>query len=206
MERLTAIWQELTAKYTNNTSLADKLWEKIEANYSAENRHYHNLSHLDYMADQAMRYQNNLSDLDTILLSIFYHDIIYNVIRKDNEIKSADIAREQLSQLGVPTDKIAKCHTQILATQKHALSSNADTNYLLDFDLAILGERPSDYEEYTRKIRKEYAVYPDFLYRRGRKKVLQHFLAMNRIFKTDAFYERYEQTARDNLKIELLTY
>ena len=203
MEELAIIWQELTAKYNNDNQLANELWEEIKESYTAKKRHYHNLTHLKYMADHAMKYQNNLSDLDTVLFSIFYHDIVYDATHKDNEQKSADIAHKRLSQLRVPTDKITKCHAQIVATQNHILSSDSDTNYLLDFDLAILGESPNVYQEYTRNIRKEYAIYPGFLYKRGRKKVLQSFLAMDRIFKTDVFYEGYEQPARDNLKSEL---
>ncbi|MGD1890374.1 MAG: hypothetical protein ACFB15_07235 [Cyclobacteriaceae bacterium] len=200
---LAIIWQELAAKFTDDSQLTNELWKEIEASYTTKNRHYHNLAHLSYMADHTVKYQNKLSDSDIVLFSIFYHDIVYDVTRKDNEKKSADLARERLSQLGVPNNKITQCDTQIIATQKHAPSNDADTNYLLDFDLAILGESPTVYQEYTRKIRKEYAIYPGFLYRRGRKKVLQHFLAMDRIFKTDIFYENYEPPARANLKAEL---
>jgi len=59
------------------------------------------------------------------------------------------------------------------------------------------------YENYTHQLRKEYAVYPDLLYNEGRKKVLMHFLEMNRIFKTDEFYNQFEKQARENLKREL---
>lgn len=204
MEDLAITWQKLATKYTDNNQLVRELWKEIENSYTAQNRHYHNLAHLSYMVDHTTNYHSKLSDPDTVLFSIFYHDIVYNTMRQDNEQKSADLARKRLSQLQVPDDNITRCGTQIVATQNHAPSNDADTNYLLDFDLAILGENPIIYREYTQKIRKEYARYPDFLYRRGRKKVLQHFLAMNRIFGTDAFYERYEQTARDNLKAELL--
>lgn len=203
MEELALIWQELTAKYTDNNQLANELWEEIKESYTVKKRHYHNLTHLSYMVNYAKKYHGNLFDPDTILFSIFYHDIFYDVTRKDNEQKSANIARERLSQLGVPADKITKCYTQIVATQNHVLSNDGDINYLLDFDLAILGESPNAYQEYTRKIRREYTIYPGFLYKRGRKKVLQHFLTLDRIFKTDVFYEKYEQPARDNLNTEL---
>ncbi|MEM9674508.1 MAG: hypothetical protein AAF992_18090 [Bacteroidota bacterium] len=203
MEELALIWQELATKYTDDSQLSNELWNEIENSYTTKNRHYHNLAHLSYMVNHATNYQHELSDSDTVLFSIFYHDIVYNVARKDNEQKSADLARERLTQLGVPAEKTSKCHAQIVATQKHAPSNDADTNYLLDFDLAILGESPAVYQEYTRQIRREYARYPGFLYRRGRRKVLQHFLAMDRIFKTDIFYESYEQSARANLKTEL---
>jgi predicted metal-dependent HD superfamily phosphohydrolase len=52
-------------------------------------------------------------------------------------------------------------------------------------------------------VRKEYLIYPDLIYNPGRKKVLHHFLAMDRIFKTDFFYNKFEQQARQNLRKEI---
>jgi predicted metal-dependent HD superfamily phosphohydrolase len=45
-------------------------------------------------------------------------------------------------------------------------------------------------------------MYPDFLYKPGRRKVLTHFLEMERIFKSDHFYQKYEEQARKNLLFE----
>lgn len=53
------------------------------------------------------------------------------------------------------------------------------------------------------QVRKEYSIYPDLLYKPGRKKVLQHFLQMERIFKTQVFYDKYETQSRRNLEKEL---
>jgi predicted metal-dependent HD superfamily phosphohydrolase len=90
-----------------------------------------------------------------------------------------------------------------MATKDHQAGSDKGTLYLLDFDLAILGENLQTYAEYVQKIRAEYALYPDFLYNRGRKKVLQHFLDRDTIFKTREFIDNYESQARENLKAEL---
>jgi predicted metal-dependent HD superfamily phosphohydrolase len=113
------------------------------------------------------------------------------------------VAHDQLTRLGIPNDKIARCQQQIIATKEHQYNSDNDTNYLVDMDLAILGESPEIYKDYSGKIREEYAVYPDFLYKKGRKKVLQHFLGMGIIFKTEEFRDIYEQQARENLNTEL---
>ncbi|HET7178254.1 MAG TPA: hypothetical protein VFI14_00955 [Chryseosolibacter sp.] len=52
-------------------------------------------------------------------------------------------------------------------------------------------------------MRREYSMYPDFLYRPGRRKVLQYFLDMERIFKTEEFASKFEKQARGNLEREL---
>ena len=59
------------------------------------------------------------------------------------------------------------------------------------------------YDTYCQQVRKEYSIYPDFLYKPGRKKVLEHFLNMERIFKTTYFFDLYEAQARENLRREL---
>lgn len=204
MINLQEIWNQLASKYSGDSQFVKKLWEEIEFSYTNKNRYYHNLGHLEYMIEKAQQYKEKLTDPDTVFFSIFYHDIVYDPKRQDNEQKSAEIARENLSRLGVPSEKIVNCQNQIISTKAHSRSIENDINYLLDFDLAILGESPELYTDYTKKIRKEYSIYPDFLYKRGRKKVLQHFIEMDRIFKTEEFYNNYERQARENMKTELI--
>jgi predicted metal-dependent HD superfamily phosphohydrolase len=86
--------------------------------------------------------------------------------------------------------------------KKHAISNNADTNLFTDADLSVLGESRDQYEKYCFQVRREYAIYPDIVYKPGRKKVISHFLQMERIFKTTAFSDRYEKQARENLHWE----
>ena len=204
MNNLKTIWNELAFSYTNNHDLVNELWAEIEKEYSTPKRHYHNLTHLKYIIDRAEKYREKLTDPDTVLFSIFYHDIVYNTKRQDNEQKSADIARDRLTKLGIPPEKISKCQNQIIATKDHKSNGNTDTDYLLDFDLAILGDTPEKYETYSKNIRKEYSLYPEFLYKRGRKKVLEKLLKADRIFKTSDFHKSFEKQARENIKSELL--
>ncbi|MDX2245424.1 MAG: hypothetical protein SF052_01505 [Bacteroidia bacterium] len=85
------------------------------------------------------------------------------------------------------------------------MSPDNDTNLFTDADLSILGQKREIYHAYSTNVRKEYAIYPDILYNPGRKKVLQHFLAMEQIFKTPHFQEKYEAQARANLEEELMS-
>ena len=144
-----------------------------------------------------------IENWDTLLFSLFYHDIIYNPLRQDNEEKSAALAVQRLNALSYAAHKTAHCHAQILATKGHQVSQDADTNFFTDADLSILGADWSTYTAYYKNVRKEYAIYPDFLYSKGRAKVLQQFLQMECIYKTAYFYERFEEQARSNIQKEL---
>lgn len=203
MNELKAKWFELTSRYTDNDQLIDKLWEEIEKSYSYKKRHYHNLTHLEHMLTMAVKYKIHLNDFDTVLFSIYYHDIVYNPKRQDNEQKSAEIAHNHLTRLSMPSEKTTNCINQIMATKYHEHSADNDTNYFVDLDLAILGESPKHYKDYAEKIRKEYAMYPTGLFNKARKNVLQHFLKRDKIYQTKLFQDLMEEQARANLNAEL---
>lgn len=77
----------------------------------------------------------------------------------------------------------------------------------MDLDLSILGKSKVEYENYYKNVRKEYKIYPDFMYNKGRIKALKSILESDKIFKTDFFIHKYEEKARENinLEIEILT-
>lgn len=195
-------FKDLFQKYNQDNSLQENLWLEIETYYTSKKRHYHTLSHLENLFQELLSIQEKFENWETVQFSIFYHDMIYNASRNDNEEKSAILAIERLKEIGISEAEILKCHHQILMTKSHEIS-DSDTNYFTDADLSILGKSWETYEEYFKQIRKEYRIYPDFMYNRGRKKALKHFLEMERIFKTDYFFEKYEKQARQNLKNEL---
>ena len=196
-------WAKLSAGYTTNTHQVDQYWQEIHAAYTQKSRHYHNLSHIASLLKQAETYKEHLEDFDRICFAIWYHDIIYKVHRKDNEQRSADLMAKRLESWNIATERIEHCHAMIVATQKHEPGDDADTNWLLDFDLSILGAAPAAYLAYTQQIRKEYRVFPNAIYKPGRRKVIQYFLNLKRIYKTALYQQLYEEQARSNLKNEL---
>lgn len=200
---LTDIFLHLVKKYTTNNELANNLWLEIFTRYSEPKRHYHNIRHLEAMINELKEVRENINDWDTLLFAIFYHDIIYKASSSTNEADSAKFATQKLQEIGYPDDRIAQCAAMILATKQHGYSKDSDTNYLIDADLSILGQGIEDYQKYTEQIREEYTIYPDFMYNTGRKKALQHFLQMERIYKTEYFFNKYEKVAKLNLKSEL---
>lgn len=200
---LQTIYIELLEVYTQDKSLVQECWTEIEISYTHKKRYYHNLLHLNNLWLQLNEVKTQIADWDTVLFTLFYHDLVYNALKSDNEEQSAKVAEKRMNQLGVPANMIANCKLQILATKKHVENADQDTNYFTDADLSILGQSWVDYQNYYQNVRKEYAFYPDIIYNHGRKKVLNHFLAMERIFKTALFFEKFEKQAKENLQKEL---
>jgi predicted metal-dependent HD superfamily phosphohydrolase len=194
----------LLKNYTDNDRLTNELWTEIEKNYSGKKRYHHTLQHLDNLFAQLTEVKGEIQNWETILFTLYYHDIIYNSLKSDNEEKSAELAEKRMEQISVSKDTIELCKNQILATKSHIKSVDSDTNYFTDADLSVLGSSWETYTLYYKNVRKEYSIYPDFVYNSGRKKVLNHFLAMDRIFKTDFFYNKFELQAKQNLQKETL--
>jgi len=194
---------ELLENYTDDERLTEKLWTEIEKNYSGKKRHYHTLQHLDNLLIQLTEVKGEIQNWKAVLFSLYYHDIIYNPLKSDNEEKSAELAEKRMKQISVPDDMLELCKNQILATKAHSNSTDSDTNYFTDADLSVLGQSWEAYSVYYKNVRKEYSIYPDFVYNPGRKKVLNYFLTMDRIFKTDFFYGKFEIQVKQNLQKEI---
>lgn len=193
----------LLDRYTSDELLKSNFWAEIERHYAEHGRHYHTLLHLEALLIHLSAVKSDIACWDSTLFCLYYHDIIYDVKRSDNEEKSAELAVQRMTQLEIPDEIIQLCASQILATKSHQFSDHQDTNYFLDADLSVLGQRWEIYSQYTTQVRQEYASYPDLLYKIGRKKALKHFLEMDRIYKTDYFQQQFEAQAKLNIQQEL---
>ena len=188
--------------YGSSPDTTSKLWQEIERQYSDPSRHYHTLLHLQNLISELQPVQSTFKTWNVVVFAVVYHDIIYKVSKSNNEEKSAELAVKRLGEIAVPENSVDRCKKFILATKRHQQVDD-EIDLFTDADLAILGSSPDSYRTYTNQIRKEYSIYPDLLYKPGRKKVLLHFLGMQTIYKTSFFIEKYEEQARRNLENEL---
>lgn len=198
-------WFNLASKYSEDDTQINVLWNNILIYYSKKNRYYHNLSHINSKLIQAKQNKNKFNDFETINFAIWYHDIIYKSTKKDNEEKSALYTKNCLKSLNFEEKRIKTTQNLIISTKKHKviLNKNLDNSYLLDFDLSILGAKWENYLTYIQNIRKEYKIYPDFMYKTGRKKILLHFLERENLYFTEEYQFKFESQARNNITKEI---
>ncbi|MDX1685738.1 MAG: hypothetical protein R3275_10920 [Saprospiraceae bacterium] len=194
------IWQDLASQYTDDLNWIQQLWEEIVAYYSRPDRHYHNLSHLEYLLGWYEKLRNKLTDPEAFIFAIFYHDIIYDVCRDDNEDRSADLAEKRMTQLNVPQSTIDLCRDHIMATQGHLPTSDPDTNYFIDIDISVLGEDPELFLKYSQQIRLEHSHRDDEEFWKARKVFFESYLNRDHIFATEEFRKSHEDQARRNMK------
>ncbi|MDA6072531.1 hypothetical protein NJT12_23185 [Flavobacterium sp. AC] len=199
---LQKIYSELLTNIGFSANEIQQNWTDLEKAYSNKSRHYHNLKHLEDMIECYETYFDKLKLPNEVLFSIFYHDYIYKSSKKDNELKSAEFTLSILPE-NIQLDK-QLVFDAICATQQHQHNIIEDINWLIDFDLKILARDWEEYKIYFEQIRKEYSIYPDFLYKPGRAKALKHFLENEFIFQTEDFRDLYEEKARFNIEKEIL--
>ena len=143
---------------------------------------------------------NNKGDeLNITSQSIFFHDIIYIPSRNDNEEESINVFEKFYSETNPKNLKKVKVIEFITETKNHLLSENYDdeVNLFLDMDMHIIAE--DNWEDYENKIRKEYCYVDDNEYKNKRKQFLENLLNKEKIFRTNIFYNTYEQIARNNI-------
>lgn len=167
-------------------------------------RRYHALGHLDFLSGEIERHRDRIAEPARLILAAWFHDAIYNTLRKDNEARSADLAARTLPGLGASETLTARVCALIQATADHASGgADADDALFLDMDCAILGAPAQTYDRYARQIRFEYGWAPSGLYRRGRRAFLSAQLARERLFHTGAYEDAFGGQARANLAREL---
>ncbi len=198
-------WLLLIRQFSSDEDLNEQLWLDIKNGYSKKNRAYHNLSHIKSMFGELKGFESQINDLPVLQFAIWYHDLVYNAMRKDNEKKSADQACKVMTQLGIPKKRVDRTYHLIMITKSHELDADDDTDaqFMVDFDLEVLSRSWSAYELYTQQIRKEYWMYPSPMYRKGRREAMKHFLNREFIYQTEVYRSEKEAIARANILREI---
>ncbi|MGI6853392.1 HD domain-containing protein [Mesorhizobium sp. 1B3] len=190
------------------TLIAGPLKAELEALYGAADRHYHGLAHIKELLRLAAEYHRELADPDAVEAAIWFHDVVYDSRRADNELRSAALAGERLASRVEPK-RLRHITGMIEATAGHALpdfddpAALRDAALFLDMDLSILGAPPHVFDAYEAGVRREYDWVSEADWRTGRRSVLQRFLSREHIFHTDIFRTACETKARENLSRSL---
>lgn len=191
-QRWLALAQQLGLRDAGQTG------SELIARYGEPHRRFHGHAHLMLVLDL-------LDELDAdprLLLSAWFHDAIYRPGRRDNEKRSAALARKHMAACGLAPADVDLVVQAILATACHE-AANPVFDPLLDADLAVLGAKPRAYRAYRDAIRQEFAKFPALLYTPGRVRFLQSMLQRPAIFCTRACRLQLEAQARINLRQEL---
>src|SRR5215470_15624152 len=183
--------------------ISESIRAELTSAYSAADRYYHNLTHIETLLGLLREHQPRLNDPVSVEAAIWFHDAVYDTHRTDNETRSADLALDRLSGAADPGQR-ERIALMIRATANHVLPDITDERgaddcaLFLDMDLAILASPPAEFTAYEQAIRREYGWVPEPMWVAGRSRVLASFLARPRIYASPPF-RSLEAAARHNL-------
>lgn len=210
--------QALTDR-TVQVALARETGRDLLRRWSQPQRHYHTPQHLTEVlaALDDLERVDELTGADgaTARVAAWYHDAVYRIGRSDNEVESAELAREQLTHLGLDETVVGLVARIVLATVDHhpgddsgdpqpgAGGRSAAMLGVIDADLWILSADPDRFDEYCRQVRAEFRAVPHDRYAQARAGILHEFLDRPRLYATDWAQEQWSAAARANLLREV---
>ncbi|MFC6052239.1 metal-dependent hydrolase [Acinetobacter sp. Ac_877] len=191
-------WDDFAHRFNIEKDRSCTIYEYLLNAYTEPHRHYHTVQHIIECLDHFQEIKANLNSPLLVELAIWFHDVVYDPLAKDNELQSAEKMKAFFSNF-LPECAIDQIFKWILASQKHESSKDSDLSYFLDIDLAILGSNEKRFLEYEKQIGDEYIAVKKEVYILKRAKVLEHFYSMEMIYKTPFFQEKFETNAKLNL-------
>ena len=175
-------------------------WHEILENYTKKWKFYHNLNHVYSFVNLFEKYNKFINNYkNEFLISIYFHDIIYIPSRNDNEEESINMFNKFYNEVKPNNLNKEKVIEFIAETKNHSLSKDYDfeLDLFLDMDMQIVADE--NWEDYENKIRKEYCYMDETEYKNKRRQFLQSLVNKNRLFRTQIFYDTYEQIAKNNI-------
>jgi predicted metal-dependent HD superfamily phosphohydrolase len=168
--------------------------------WSEPHRRYHDVEHLATV----LSIVDELEAPAEVRLAAWYHDAVYDPRSANNEERSARLAVDALTALGVAPNQVDEVARLVRLTAGHEVR-DGDVNgaLLCDADLAVLARSTDGYDRYAAAIREEYAHVPEEAFRAGRAAVLRHLLDLPALYRLPRLRDRWEEPARANLRREL---
>jgi len=200
---LQAEWTDLCGRLGVEAAYGAQLWTCLAEAYEEPRRHYHTLDHIAAVIGDAQRLRDRFARPGAACLALFFHDIVYDPQRRDNETRSADKLDTWLGRR-IDAGTLAFCRRSIEATASHVGTDDPDIDLLLDIDMAILGAPRDAYLHYAEGVAREYLpVFGFDAYAAGRARLfLEPTLKRERLFLTEPF-AGLENQARANMAEEL---
>lgn len=178
----------------------------FESFYGEPHRAYHNFEHLNQMYEV----YNSCSDvvsldaeaMANIELFIWWHDVIYQPRRKDNEYLSAQLFASCTKGIHTPVYDAILC--SVHSGQAH--NSKDWVKHCLDLDLSAMMQ-PKAFKRNGVKIEEEFRHLPLFTFLQGRKAFFKKLLSYEQIYYNPfglKLFEDGEWMARTNIENEII--
>jgi len=183
---------------------------RLLARWENPARRFHDVRHLVELLTRVDELQQETRQPHCVRLAAWYHGAVFSSDTEaayaarggEDEDASAELARMELRELGLPPHKVESVADMVHGLMRHAGAPDSpDAEVLSDADLAILAADPQRYKTYLHDVREEYAAVPDERFLRSRRAIVGKLLARDRLY-TTPLGATWEAQARQNLTAE----
>jgi len=178
---------------------AGGLFQILVDRYSEPQRRYHTLEHIGHCLTQLDSARHLAEDPDSIELSIWFHDVVYDPEADDNELRSAELFDSLLGS-NLSPERAARIHRLIRVTEHPSEPEDMDARLMVDIDLSSFALPWNEFMRDTHAIRSELAHIPDSQFDEGKRRFLNGLLSRPSIYLTAHFRDRLETQARSNIE------
>ena len=203
-DRFVALWNRCAG---SDAPECVEIFRALKGRYGESHRVYHNGDHIRHCLAEFDSINAGLTQTskDIIELSIWFHDVVYEIAASDNEAESArwfsSLADDRLNP-----DIINAVNRCILYTTHQDMPADPCSLYMVDVDLSGFGQDWEGFVVDGRKIREENNHLDDEAFVGGQIKFMTRLLNRSRIFYTEYFNTRLENRARQNIIHQLEIY
>jgi predicted metal-dependent HD superfamily phosphohydrolase len=197
LNRFQSLWQRNLLAGARDDSAA--IYQRLLAAYQEAHRHYHSLRHIEHCLGVFEQCKSLLQNSDAVELAIWFHDVILESGRHDNEARSAQLYLELSA--GVQHEGMRRLVERLIMATLHDGGSleDADSFYLVDIDLSSFGLPWPEFLRDSLDLRAENPHLCDAEYHLNQTGFQRGLLARPRFYLSDFFFERLEKQARANL-------
>ena len=109
-----ALWRRLGAD-----GEAASVYDELLSAYSEPGRAYHTLAHIEHCLSEFAIVSEAATNPDAIEFALWFHDAVYDTRSKDNEERSAELARKVLRSASL-SDSMANRIADLILVTKHS--------------------------------------------------------------------------------------
>ena len=178
---------------------AGAVFDQLDTLYREPHRRYHTAAHIEHCLRQFDFAADWMDESDVVEMALWFHDAIYDVPGKENELRSAELFAARADGRGSEQFR-SEVHRLIMATTHRAPPETLDESFIVDIDLSSFGLPWEEFLRDSRAVRAEFPHVSDAEFYPKQKKFLESLVARPEFCFTEFFRDRHEARARENIE------
>ena len=179
---------------------AHAVFDELAALYGEPHRRYHTAEHIEYCLRQFDLAADRMDERDSVEMALWFHDAIYDIPAKENELRSAELFAARARGRGSERFR-SNVHRLVMATTHlDPPPATVDESFIVDIDLSSFGRPWEEFLDDSRAVRAELPHLSDTEFYPRQRRFLESLAARPVFCFTEFFRDRHEARARRNIE------